>query len=121
MNLSKIPRERSSAILVLGWVCTGLAGTLAAWLTVRSLDWPLFHDSAPMHYIAARSLEGWAPYRDLFDLTSLASTRFTCSVGAPGPSDGAYRALDLTVLAAITVGLAVAIVRTGGWRWSARW
>ena len=109
MNLSQIPRERSSAILVLGWVCTGLAGTLAAWLTVRSLDWPLFHDSAPMHYIAARSLEGGVPYRDLFDFNFPGIYAIhMLGLALLGPSDGAYRALDLTVLVAITVGLAVA-------------
>jgi len=89
-----------------------VAGVLgvAVRLTVGSLRWPLVHDGALMHYIAARLLEGAVPYRDLFDMNFPgAYLAHMLGLGLLGPGDGAFRAFDLLLLGATLAGLGVAL------------
>ena len=53
-----IPRARATPGLdALVWATVGLTASLALYLTVGSLGWPLVHDGPLMHYVAARLLE----------------------------------------------------------------
>ncbi|MBI4013698.1 MAG: hypothetical protein HY359_15375 [Candidatus Rokubacteria bacterium] len=94
-----------------GVLLTGLA---AAYLTARSLGWPLVHDAPLMHYIAARILEGAVPYRDLFDM-NLPGVYLVhvLALGLFGRGDAAFRVLDLLVLAGAVTGLAAGLARFG--------
>jgi hypothetical protein len=105
------PRARTTPGLdAVAWATVGLTGGLALYLTVGSLGWPLVHDGPLMHYVAARLLEGAAPYRDLFDMNvpgvylahALALVVF-------GRGDGAFRTFDLAILAGTTAGLFVGL------------
>ncbi len=105
-----------------GWLswataaCMPATAALALVLTVRSLHWPLVNDGPLYHYIAARILEGAAPYRDLFDfqfpglylVRMLGLTLF-------GPGDAGFRALDLVLLGGTLAGLALALAPVGRW------
>jgi hypothetical protein len=75
---------------------------LLAYLVWGSRGWPLIHDAPLMHYVAWLIGQGGVPYRDAFDmnwpgvyLLHLGVLRFL------GPSDAAWRLLDLGGLAVI--------------------
>ena len=105
------PRVRAAAGLdALTWTTVGLTGGLAAYLTVGSLGWPLVHDGPLMHYVAARLLEGAAPYRDLFDMNwPGVYLAHALALVVLGRGDGAFRAFDLAILAGTTAGLVAAL------------
>jgi len=115
--------SRGSWVSVVGIMPIALGGgsiaataVLALWLTVRSLAWPLFHDSVLIHYIAVRILEGAAPYRDMFDM-NFPGVYLVHMLGLKlfGPSDAGFRALDLLLLAGTLAGLGVALASFGRW------
>ncbi|MCB9663983.1 MAG: hypothetical protein H6732_07705 [Alphaproteobacteria bacterium] len=76
-------------------------------LAVRSADWPLVFDAALMHYAAWSILDGARPYVDLFDMNFPGTYLFHMGVLATlGEGDGAWRVVDLGVLAATCAALA---------------
>jgi hypothetical protein len=80
-----------------------LAGALA-W---GSRGWPLIHDAPLMHYIAWRSGEGAAPYRDLFDMNFPGVYLIHgVALGLFGAGDAGWRAFDLGWLAATSLAAA---------------
>jgi hypothetical protein len=87
---------------------------LAATLTAGSLRWPLVHDGPLMHYIAARILEGAAPYRDLFDM-NFPGVYLIHLLALPlfGATDAGFRAFDLALLALIAAGLVLIVAPYG--------
>jgi hypothetical protein len=98
-----------------------LAGSAAllAYLTWRSLGWPLIHDAPLMHYVAWILAQGGLPYRDVFDMNLPGVYLIHAAVLAvAGPGDLAWRLFDLGWLAA-TCGLLWAYCRPVGDRWSA--
>lgn len=89
-------------------------------LTARSLGWPLVHDVPIMHYVAARLLEGAAPYRDLFDMNFPGVYLVhMLSLAVFGRGDAGFRALDLVLLGLTVAGLALALRSFGGWAMAA--
>jgi len=79
---------------------------VAAYLTARSLAWPLIHDAPLMHYIAWRIGEGAVPYRDLFDMNFPGTYVLHLAVlRGLGPGDVAWRAFDLAWLAATSLAI----------------
>ena len=94
----------------LTWASVALTGGLAAYLTVRSLAWPLVHDGPLMHYVAARLLDGAVPYRDIFDMNwAGVYLAHALALVALGRGDGAFRAFDLAILAGTAAGLVAAL------------
>jgi hypothetical protein len=99
---------------LLGVAAVGATGLLAAYLTLRSLRWPLVHDAPLMHYIAARLLDGAVPYRDLFDMNFPGVYLVhALGLGLLGRGDAAFRALDLLLLAGTVAGLGVGLAGFG--------
>jgi hypothetical protein len=92
----------------------GLVTGLAAILTIRSLRWPLVHDGPLLHYIAARILDGAAPYRDLFDMNFPGVyVVHVLALRLFGPGDAGFRAFDLTLLGLVAVGLFLMVTPHG--------
>jgi hypothetical protein len=104
-------QAKSSRIIAgLAWMLVAATSGAALVLTIRSLAWPLTFDTAMTHYVAAHLLAGAVPYRDIFE-TGFPGL-YLIHMGAlvvMGPSDAAFRAFDLTILAAIMIGLAVVL------------
>jgi hypothetical protein len=94
--------------------CLAAMGMAALALTGLSLPWPLVGDTAVMHYIAQRILDGAAPYRDLFDINFPGVYMVhLAGIGLLGYDEGVVRALDLTVLGLTMVGVVVTLARFG--------
>ena len=110
-----IPRARATPGLdALVWATVGLTASLALYLTVGSLGWPLVHDGPLMHYVAARLLDGAVPYRDLFDMNwPGVYLAHAVALLVLGRGDGAFRAFDLAILAGATAGLIAALAPSG--------
>ncbi|MGQ0735181.1 MAG: hypothetical protein ACT4QD_16205 [Acidobacteriota bacterium] len=72
------------------------------------MEWTVFHDAAPIHYVAMRILAGPVPYRDIVDV-QLPGTYLVhvLAVALFGPGDLAWRLFDLGWLAfgIMTLGL----------------
>ena len=78
------------------------SGGLVAYLAWRSLGWPLLHDAPLMYYIAWVIGQGGVPYRDVFDMNLPGVYLLHMAIlDAAGPSDIAWRLVDLGWLAAI--------------------
>jgi hypothetical protein len=104
----------TGTLRTIAWLVTAAILAAATVLTSRSLGWPLTWDTAMTHYVAARTIEGAVPYRDLFEtgfpglyLVHIAALHLL------GPSDAGFRVFDLGVLAGILTGLA-AVLRPFG-------
>jgi hypothetical protein len=110
-----VPRARATPGLdALAWATVGLTASLALYLTVGSLGWPLVHDGPLMHYVAARLLEGAVPYRDLFDMNwPGVYLAHAVALLVFGRGDAAFRAFDLAILAGTTAGLIAALRPSG--------
>jgi hypothetical protein len=93
-----------------------VAAVMALRLLWASRDWPLVHDAPLMHYVAWRILEGAAPYRDVFDMNFPGVyVAHALLLRALGAGDHAFRAFDVTLLAAIGGGLWAALRYSGPW------
>jgi hypothetical protein len=89
-------------------------GLLAAVLLVLSLPWPLIQDAPVMHYIAWRIGEGDVPYRDLYDINQPGVyVLHLALLRTLGAGDAAWRAFDLTWLAATAGAVALLAARWG--------
>lgn len=105
-KLEEFPHPRTAKIVFWGL----LASVIYAGL--RSLSWPLVHDSPLFHFIAWRMLEGDVPYRDIFDnnMPGIYLTHYFL-VKFFGTGDFPWRMFDLAVLSATA-----AMMGVYGWR-----
>jgi hypothetical protein len=95
------------------------SAAIGAWLTWRSLRWPLIHDAPLMHYIAWLIGQGATPYRDAFDMNMPGVYLIHWMVLlVGGPGDLAWRLFDLGWLAAVCA-LLFAYCRPVGDAWTA--
>jgi hypothetical protein len=113
-NGSIAARWLEASSLALGAVSVGLGATVVAWLTWKSLSWPLVHDVPLMHYVAWRIGDGAVPYRDLFDMNFPGVYLLhLLVVRTVGMGDLGWRAFDLLWLAAWALGAAAFVAPWG--------
>lgn len=94
------------------------SATVLLYLLWRSLEWPLIHDTALMHYIAWLISQGAVPYRDTFDMNMPGVYLIHLAVIAVGGAgDLAWLVFERGWLA-VTVGLMYFFGRPLGDRWT---
>jgi hypothetical protein len=91
-----------------------LLAVAAAWLTWRSLGWPLAGDAAIFHFIAGQMKMGAVPYRDIVDINMpLTYDIHAAIVTIGGMSDVAWRMFDLTAAAVMSALILVLVWPAG--------
>jgi hypothetical protein len=114
------PRDRDAWLDWLAAAAVLLALASASGLVYRSRGWPLIHDAPLMHYIAARILDGAAPYRDLFDMNlPVVYLAHVLALRLLGGGDVAFRLFDLGLVGVTVAGLAVSLRPYGAWAMTA--
>jgi len=87
---------------------------LTAWLTWRSLHWPLVGDAAIFHFIAGQMKMGAVPYRDIVDVNMpLTYDLHAAVVSIGGMSDTAWRAFDLIAAAIMSACILMLVAPAG--------
>ena len=106
------PFQRATSVLLTLALCAWTAWLASAlW---RSRGWPVINDASLFHYVALRVSQGAVPYRDVFDFQLPGTLLYHLAiVTTAGTGDAAWRAFDLTLLAACAA-VAAALARPSG-------
>jgi hypothetical protein len=108
-----------SGLRVMNGIMAGLVSILALsglYVLVRSLKWPIVHDTALLHYVAWRILSGDVPYKEIFEPNFpgiYLVHMFILKV--LGPGDVQWQIFNIAAILLSAAAIAVFCRPAGGW------